>query len=205
MAVEMVEAKKKEASKRRKVAWGITGAGDKLAETLDVMKKIKKEYRDKVEIFVYLSKAAEQVLKHYRLYDELRANFERIWVEINANSPFLAGLLQTGKFEFLLIAPATSNTVAKVAHGIADTMLSNAATQALKAFVTVYVVPSDLKEGETTTKLPQGKSMKIRIRREDAENVRKLAAIQDVYVLEKPEDIVQVFKMRFRWGDKANF
>lgn len=31
--------------KRKKVAWGITGAGDKILETIKVMKKIKKEYQ----------------------------------------------------------------------------------------------------------------------------------------------------------------
>ncbi|MDH7595318.1 MAG: archaeoflavoprotein AfpA [Candidatus Bathyarchaeia archaeon] len=204
MTVDMLETKRKETVKQKKVAWGITGAGDRLAETLDVMKQIEKEYRDKVEIYVYLSKAAEQVLKYYRLYDDLRANFDRFWVEINANSPFLAGLLQTGKFEFLLIAPATSNTVAKIAVGISDTMLSNAAIMALKAFVPVYLMPTDYKEGPITTKLPDKKGLKLRIRKEDAENAKKLAAMKDVFVLEKPEDIAQVFKMRFKWEAKIN-
>ncbi|MGQ9564990.1 MAG: archaeoflavoprotein AfpA [Candidatus Bathyarchaeales archaeon] len=204
MTVHMLEEKRKEMIRQKKVAWGITGAGDQLAETLDVMKQIKKEYQNKVEIYVYLSKAAEYVLKYYRLYDDLRANFDRFWVEINANSPFLAGLLQTGKFEFLLIAPATSNTVAKIAVGISDTMLSNAAIMALKAFVPIYLMPTDYKEGLTTTKLPDKKGLRLRIRKEDAENTRKLAAMKDVYVLEKPEDIIQVFKMRFKWGAKIN-
>ena len=44
--------------KKRKVAWGITGGGDKIAEFLEVMKEIKKEYESTVEIQVFLSKAA---------------------------------------------------------------------------------------------------------------------------------------------------
>ena len=60
---EQVEAKK------RKVAWGITGAGDKIAEFIEVMKELKKEYENTVEIQVYLSKAAETVLKFYKLED----------------------------------------------------------------------------------------------------------------------------------------
>lgn len=31
-----------------------------------------------------------------------------------ANAPFLAGQMQMGKYDFNLIAPATSNTVAKI-------------------------------------------------------------------------------------------
>jgi archaeoflavoprotein AfpA len=185
------------AEKRRKVAWGITGCGDRLFETMGVMKKLKEEYQNEVDIRVYLSKAGEQVVKWYRLYDRLKQNFERICVELNANSPFLAGDLELGKFEFLLIAPATSNTVAKIAVGITDTLLCNSAIMALKAFVPVYIMPSDYKEGTVVTKLPNGRDLKLRVRKEDAENTRKLSLMENVFVLEKPEDICEVFKKHF--------
>ncbi|MET1123744.1 MAG: archaeoflavoprotein AfpA [Archaeoglobaceae archaeon] len=178
-----------------RVAWGITGSGDRLPETVEVMKKIKKSYPD-VEIAVYLSKAGERVVKHYRLMDELRSSF-RVRVEIDPNTPFLAGQLQVGRYEFLLIAPATSNTVAKIAVGIADSLLSNAAIMALKAFVPVYIMPSDYREGEVVTKLPDGRELKLRVRKEDAENVRKLAAMDGVTILEKPEEIFDVFRKHF--------
>jgi flavoprotein len=61
-----------EKAKKRKVAWGITGAGDKIAEFIEVMKEIQKEYADTVEIQVFLSKAADLVLKYYRLKAKLR-------------------------------------------------------------------------------------------------------------------------------------
>ena len=35
--------------KKRKVAWGITGGGDKIAEYLEIMKEIKKEYRQHIK------------------------------------------------------------------------------------------------------------------------------------------------------------
>lgn len=182
---------------RRQIAWGITGSGDKLAETVTVMRRIKSEYEEKVDIRVYLSKAGEQVLKHYKLVNKLN-EFGRVHVEINANSPFLAGALQLGKFEFLLIAPATSNTVAKVSLGIADSLLTNAAIMALKAFVPVYIMPSDYKEGIISTKLPNGQKLKLRVRKEDVENVKKLACMDDVFVLERPKEIHQVFKEHFK-------
>jgi len=74
----------------------------------------------------------------------------------------------------------------------------------LKAFVPVYLMPTDYKEGRITTKLPDKKGLKLRIRKEDAENAIKLAAMNDVFILEKPEDITQVFKMRFKWEAKIN-
>src|SRR4030066_892310 len=112
---------KKEDKKR--VAWGITGSGDRIKETVEVMTEVKKQFEEKVAISVYLSKAGEQVLKYYRLMDDLKTSFGKISSELNANSPFLAGALQLGRFEFLVIAPATSNTVAKISMGIADTLI----------------------------------------------------------------------------------
>ena len=49
-----------------RVAWGITGSGDRLVETVETIKKIKEEYKD-VGISVYLSKAGAQVVKHSRM------------------------------------------------------------------------------------------------------------------------------------------
>jgi len=184
--------------KKKRVAWGITGSGDRLTETIEVMKDVRKQYQNVVEIFVYLSKAGDQVIKWYRLGDELKENFSKIFVEINANSPFLAGQLQTGKFEFFLIAPATSNTVAKISTGIADSLISNAAIMALKAFIPVYIMPSDYEEGIITTKIPGGKDLKIRVRKEDVEHVKKLASMDGVLILEKPEQIYSVFQKHFK-------
>jgi archaeoflavoprotein AfpA len=183
--------------KKRKVAWGISGAGDKIDEYVNVMKEISKEFADKVEIQVFVSKAAEIVLKYYKLEEEVKKNFSKVTVEINSNAPFLAAWMQMRKYEFLLIAPATSNTVAKIANGIGDTMLTNAAGMSLKAFVPVYIVPTDFEEKTVVTKLPNGKDMKLRIRKEDAQNVRKLEQMEDVHVLPEPENIRSIFKEWF--------
>jgi archaeoflavoprotein AfpA len=187
----------KNEAKKRKVAWGISGAGDKIAEFIQIMKEIKKEYEDAVEIHVFLSKAAETVLKFYRLEDELKQNFSKVQVELNSNSPFLAAWMQMRKYEFLLIAPGSSNTVAKIAVGIGDSMLTNAASMSLKAFMPVYIVPTDYEEKTVYTKLPNGKEMKLRIRKEDADNVRRLERMDDVHVLENPMKISAVFKEWF--------
>jgi archaeoflavoprotein AfpA len=188
---------KTEGKKKRRVAWGITGSGDRLAEIVETMKEIRRNYEGKADIKVFLSKAGSLVVKYYRLTSDLEANFGRLWVEADANSPFLAGQLQLGKFDFLLIAPATSNTVAKISLGIADSLLSNSAIMALKAFVPVYVMPSDYREGVVVTRLPSGRSLKLRVRREDVENVERLARMEGVFILEKPEDLHQVFKKHF--------
>ena len=191
-------AKEQSEVKKRKVAWGITGAGDRIAEFLQVMEQLKKEYESTVEIQVFLSKAGETVLKFYNLENQLKQNFPKVTVEVNANSPFLAAWLQNHKYEFLLIAPASSNTVAKIANCIGDTMITNAASMSLKAFVPVYIVPVDYEEKTLITKLPNGKDMKLRVRKEDAEQVRKLERMEDMHVLENPEKIHEVFKKWFK-------
>ena len=74
--------------KRKKIAWGITGAGDKVLETVRAMEKIKKEYEDKVDIEVFISKSGDQVIKYYEISGDIESNFDKTWVEINANAPF---------------------------------------------------------------------------------------------------------------------
>jgi archaeoflavoprotein AfpA len=183
--------------KKRRVAWGITGAGDKIADYLTVMEQIKKQYADTVDIQVFVSKAGEMVLKFYNLESRLRQGFEKVHVEVNANAPFLAAWLQMGKYEFLLIAPATSNTVAKIANGIGDTMLTNAAIMGLKAYRPIYVAPTDYKVGKCMTKLPNGTEMRLRVRKEEVEQVDKLRGMEDMHVLEGPEKIAELFRQQF--------
>ncbi|MGD0954249.1 MAG: archaeoflavoprotein AfpA [Methanotrichaceae archaeon] len=182
---------------RRKVAWGITGSGDRIAETVEVMKELQKRYDDVMEIRVFVSKAGEQVIKYYKLFNDLEKNFDKVWVEINSNSPFLASQLQVKRYEFLIIAPATSNTVAKIALGLADSLLSNAAIMSQKAFVPAYIMPCDYKPGVLITVLPDGSEMRLRIRKEDAENVQKLRMMEGVFVIETPSEIHTVFEKYF--------
>ena len=179
--------------KKRKVAWGITGAGDKIQEIIETMKDLKEQSEDILEIDVYVSKAGETMLKFYHLDEELKNNFAKVVVEMNSNSPFLAGMVQSGKYEFLLIMPASSNTVAKLVNGIGDTLLTNSALMSLKAFVPVWVMPVDFKESIVSTKLPNGKEMKLRVRKEEADQVRKLEQTEDVRVFENPAKVREGF------------
>jgi archaeoflavoprotein AfpA len=185
------------AEKKGKIAWGITGAGDHIKETLEAMKGLKEAYRGTVEIEVYVSRAGEQILQFYKLGDWLREAFEQVQVEKDANTPFITGRLQLGRFDFLIIAPATSNTVAKLAHGISDTMLTNGAIQALKAYVPVYIMPVDYREGTVITTLPNGKELELRVRKEDAENVCRISSMDGVTTFQKPGEIKGIFEAVF--------
>ena len=170
-----------------RIAWGITGCGDYLKESLDIMKELTKEHN--LDVRVFLSRAGETVVKWYRLFNELKTNFPKTYLEKSPNVPFLVGDLQLGKYDFLIIMPSTSNTVAKIASGISDTLLSNAAAQAMKANVPVYIYPADQKKGDIVTDLPGGKKLTLTMRDVDLDAVDKLRKMKGITVLGHPDEI----------------
>jgi len=181
------------APKKSKIAWGITGGGDKIAEIAKVMIELKKQYETTVDIHVFVSKNGETMLRFYKQFDGLKQEFSNFSVETNPNAPFLASWLQSGKYDFLIVAPTSSNTVAKIVNGISDTLITNSVIMSLKAFNPVYLLPTDYKENVVETILPNGKTLKIQVRKEEAEQTRKLEQMADMTVIEKPEQIRDIF------------
>ena len=138
------------------ICWGITGAGYFLRETFSVMWRAVKE-RD-LRVTTFLSSAGVEVVRIYGFWDKLPeispgSYFQEVLAEGNegASAP-KAGRLFRGMYSALVVSPASTNTVAKVVHGIADTLVTNAVTSAQKGGVPVYIVPTDQKAGliETT-------------------------------------------------------
>ena len=183
--------------KKNKIAWGITGSGEKILETVEIMEEMKEKYRKTIDIRVFISKAGDQVLKYYNLSNTLETIFDKTWTEINANAPFLAGKIQLGTFDFLLIAPATSNTVAKISLRIADTLLTNAAIMGQKTSTPIYIMPTDFREGKTVTQLPNGNDLELNITHDDAQHVAKLANMPNTNVFEHPTEIPSIFEKHF--------
>jgi len=185
------------AQKKSKVAWGITGGGDKIAEIVKMMVELKRQYAREVDIHVFVSKGGETMLRFYRQFDVLKAEFSNFTVEMNSNAPFLASWLQSGKYDFFFVAPTSSNTVAKIVNSIGDTLITNSVIMSLKAFGTVYLFPTDYREGIVETVVPNGKTLKMRVRKEEADQIRKLEQMDGMYVFEKPEEIRAVFEERY--------
>lgn len=173
-----------------RIAWGITGCGDYLKESIDTMKELSKVHD--LDVRVFLSKAGETVVKWYKLFNELKASFPKTYLEKSPNVPFLVGDLQLGKYDFLIITPSTSNTVAKIASGISDSLLSNAAAQAMKASVPVYIFPVDQKKGDIVTDLPGGKKLTLTMRDVDLDAVDKLRKMKGITVLGHPDEIREI-------------
>ena len=66
----------------------------------------------------------------------------------------ITGRLSLGKYDLLIVSPATANTVSKIVHGIADTLVTNAVAQAGKGAVKTLMVPVDIHPGPIDTVLP---------------------------------------------------
>ncbi|MDR1721845.1 MAG: archaeoflavoprotein AfpA [Methanobrevibacter sp.] len=184
--------------KRKKVAWGITGAGEKIEATYETMVDIQDIYKDSVDIRVYVSKAGQQVLKYYKLYKRVKEDFEKVWFEVNSNSPFLAGDVQTHQFKFLLVAPCTSNSMAKIAARIGDTLLTNSVIMGQKSQIPIYINPVDFKEGVTITKIPNGDDLILELTEEDVASVKKVGAMKNTTVFENTEEIYNIFQKHFK-------
>jgi len=169
-----------------KIAWGITGCGDYLTESVDIMITLQKKYG--LDVDIILSKAGEMVVTWYKLWDTIKQNFDKMFIESTANTPFLIGPLQLGKYDFLLVCPATANTTAKIAHGIADSLITNCVAQAIKAGIHVYIFPADQKPGKIETVLPNKKKITLHMRDVDVENAERLKRMKGLTVLSSPRE-----------------
>jgi len=139
------------------IAWAITGAGHFLEETYEVITELVKNRNATVTIF--FSSAGKQVVQTYGLWDKLNkvssGGNQEIVTESTKDPAFSsAGRFILDMYDVLIISPATGNTIAKIVYGIADSLVTNLVTQAQKADVPVYVVPTDQKEGYVETVLP---------------------------------------------------
>ncbi len=141
-----------------RLAWCITGAGHFLRESFEAFKELKGK-NNELKVTSFVSRAAEEVIKMYGLENDLLdisggSYLEERFYEREQGSSFpKAGRFLLNKYDALVVTPATSNTIAKLAYGIADTLVTNAVAQAVKGNVPVYIVPVDI-EGHIESKMP---------------------------------------------------
>jgi archaeoflavoprotein AfpA len=144
-----------------------------------------------IKIDVYISKAGRQVLHWYKLWKKINESFQTVKTEVDSNVPFIAGPLQMGKYAVLVIAPLTANSAAKIAHGIEDTLLTNAVAQTLKGETPVFLYPVDQQPGKVETMAPDGTKFTIKMRAIDLENVERLRKMEGVTVVASVEDMIE--------------
>ncbi len=114
---------------------------------------------------------------------------DKVKVEKTPNIPFYAGPLQLGKYDLFLVSPVSANTIAKIAHGIADTLITNCIAQSIKGGQIVYIFPSDQEDKPIKTSRPDGSPLVLKIRDIELENIKKLKTMEGIVLLSEFEDI----------------
>jgi flavoprotein len=170
-----------------RLAWALTGSGHFFTESLELMSRI-------AEIDLFVSRAAAEVVRMYReKFDALPASV-RVFKDTTASAAPV-GLFYHGVYHTLVMAPATSNTVAKCVYGISDTLATNVFAQAGKCRVPSIVFACDTAP-ELETMAPAG-MVKVFPRRIDLENTERLKTFEDTVVVESMAELEEALRSRF--------
>jgi dihydromethanopterin reductase (acceptor) len=172
--------------KSTRLAWGITGSGHYIEECLAFLLTLK-------DVDVYISQAGEEVLKMYGVsLDQVRA-VHPVYRDKTASSPPV-GHFYKGYYHTFVMAPATSNTIAKCVLGIADNLVTNLYSQAGKCRVPCIVYPCDTAP-ELETTAPGGKVM-VYPRRIDLEGTAKIREFEYTTVVESVDELIHAVNHR---------
>ena len=166
----------------KRLGWVITGSGHFFEECLDIMSNLG-------EFDLFVSKAADEVIRMYR---KKSANFPkntRIFKDTTASSAPV-GFFYKNLYHTLVVAPATSNSIAKFVAGISDNLATNIFAQAGKCKVPCVVLACDT-ELEHDTKAPS-KMVKVFPRKIDLENTKKLKSFESTKVVSSVDDLKKV-------------
>ncbi len=162
-----------------KLAWAISGSGHYISECLAFMLSL-------ADVDLYISQAGEEVLKMYgHDLNEIRKHCS-VYRDKAASAPPV-GLFYKGYYHTLVMAPTTSNTVAKCVLGIADSLVTNLYAQAGKCRVPSIVYPCDV-AAEMETTAPGGKVM-VYPRAVDLEATDKLRSFAYTTVVDDVEQL----------------
>ena len=169
-------------------AWALTGSGHFLLESLAVAERLP-------QVDLFLSGAAEEVLPMYGVQlDALRERF-RIFRD-KSRSAVPVGALYYEHYHTLVVAPATSNTVAKCAFGISDTLPTNMFAQAGKLGITSLVFACDT-QPVVLTRAPHD-WVTLRPRAIEFDNVERLRGFAHCHVLCSVAELESALEARLR-------
>ena len=177
---------------QKRLAWAITGSGHYLRESLEVMQSL-----ENVDIF--LSRAAAEIIQQYGFQKKLEATGHKIYQDKTASSVPVE-LFYEGKYHTLVIAPATSNTIAKMAYGFSDSLVTNLYAQAGKTRVPSIIFACDTvpESGQNAIEsiAPRDNIVQVFPRQIDLDNVQKLASFKHTHIVESIELLQQALFMR---------
>lgn len=167
--------------------WALTGSGHFFTESLALIRQL-----DLVDLFV--SRAAAEVVRMYK-QDLALSKGARIFRDTTASAAPV-GRFYEGLYHTLILAPATSNTVAKCVAGISDTLATNVFAQAGKCRVPAIVFACD-SAPELLTEAPGG-TVRVFPRRIDLDNTERLAGFERTEVVLSLADLETAITARRR-------
>jgi dihydromethanopterin reductase (acceptor) len=173
--------------KQPRWGWALTGSGHFFKECLTMIRDL-----DEVDLFV--SKAAAEVVRMYK-QELVLPKSARIFRDTTASAAPV-GLFYYGVYHTLVLAPATSNTVAKCVYGISDNLATNVFAQAGKCRVSSIVFACDTAP-ELETEAPKG-MVKVYPRRIDLDNTQRLKSFESTVVVETVDQLEQALARRKR-------
>jgi len=171
--------------KIHKWAWVLTGSGHFFNESIELINSLK-------DIDLFVSKAAEEVLVMYKKKGLISKNI-KIYKD-NTASAVPVGQFYRGIYHTLVMAPTSSNTVAKCVVGISDNLATNVFAQSGKCKVECIFFPCDTAP-ELKTLSPKG-FVDVYPRKIDLENVKKLKKFERTKVVINFDDLKQEVKSR---------
>lgn len=164
---------------RSRFAWCVTGSGHFLDASMALAARLP-------NVDLFLSAAGEEVLEIYKIpIERLRPQF-RVFRDKTA-SGVPVGMLYDDVYHTVVVAPATSNTVAKCAFGISDSLPTNMFAQAGKLGIPGIVFACDT-EPLVVTRSPHD-WVTLRPRRIELENVERLRSIDFCRVVASPAEL----------------
>ncbi len=177
---------------KQRLAWAITGSGHYLRESLAILKTL-----ENVDIF--LSKAAAEIIKQYGFQAQLDATGHKVYQDKTASSVPVE-LFYAGKYHTLVIAPATSNTIAKMAYGFSDSLVTNLYAQAGKTRVPSIIFACDtapeVESGFIQSEAPRDNMVQVFPRQIDLDNVAKLATFEFTHIVSDMGMLQKAISMR---------
>lgn len=168
-------------------AWVLTGSGHFFVESFALIRTL--EHCD-----IFVSKAANEVLRMYGLKLEFPDTM-RVLHDKTASAVPVGGFYH-GMYHSVVIAPATSNTVAKCVVGISDTLATNVYAQSGKCRVPSIVFACDTAP-ELETMAPGG-MVKVYPRAIDLENTARLKTFERTEVVESLAALTEAITRRKR-------
>lgn len=172
-----------EGNEKKRLAWALTGSGHYLKESLDIISRLP-------DVDLFLSKAAAEILQQYGY----KHNVGRVFHDKTASSVPVEFFYQ-GVYHTVVLAPTSSNTVAKMVCGISDNLVTNIFAQAGKCRIPTIVFACDTAP-ELESDAPREHVVKVFPRRIDLDNMEKLKGFEETTVAADMQELEAAIQAR---------